>query len=189
MQTKSRIRGKQTTKTFVYMWIGARHMLKLAKTSEDGQLYTCISVLTFSAFMIEAYLNHLGALKHRDWNEIERKFGKLRKYTDFAQQADLRFDLNMRPYSSMVRLFAFRDQMAHGRTTKEDLDLEFVVGESLAASLPTAEWQQFASPDNAEFLLQDGVAIIRELHSASGYIDDPFGTGGGGMYAVSSAGA
>ena len=54
----ARIRGNATTKTFVYMRTGARHMLELAKASRDGQLYTCVSSLVLSAFMLEAYLNH-----------------------------------------------------------------------------------------------------------------------------------
>ena len=72
----ARIRGNATTKTFVYMRTGARHMLELAKASREGQLYTCVSSLVLSAFMLEAYLNHLGRLKNPDWDAIERKYSK-----------------------------------------------------------------------------------------------------------------
>lgn len=178
----SRIRGKATTKTFVYMWIGARHMLSLAKASPDGQLYTCVSALVLSAFMIEAYLNHLGRLKRSDWDSIERKYPKTRKFLMFANEAQLTVSLNERPYQSLATLFAYRDSMAHGRTVTEEVDAEVQSGLSISASIPGAEWQEFATVETAEQLLTDAEAIIRELHKASGFADDPFGSGGGGLY-------
>ena len=161
-------------------------MLNLAKESQDGQLYTCVSALVFSAFMLEAYLNHLGRLRHANWDDIERRYPKLKKYLMFAKDAKLQVQMEKRPYISLNRLFAFRDSMAHGKTISEEIDVEIEVSQSLASSPPRSEWQQFASAETAEELLNDAVALIRELHKASGYRGDPFGSGGGGLYAVST---
>lgn len=177
-----RIRGRSTTKTFVYMWIGARHMLGLAKESKEGQLYTCLSALVLSAFMLEAYLNHLGGLKHKDWDTRERKQSKTQKFHTFATEAGINENLTERPYKSLVTLFAYRDSMAHGKTVTEEIDAEVDIGSSISASIPRAEWQQFATLETVEELLTDAVAIIRQLHAASGYRDDPFGSGGGGLF-------
>ncbi|WP_321821735.1 MULTISPECIES: hypothetical protein [unclassified Burkholderia] len=160
-------------------------MLDLAKASREGQLYTCLSALVLSAFMLEAYLNHLGGLKHKDWDALERKQSKTKKFRTFAAQSGINVNLTERPYKSLVTLFAYRDSMAHGKTVTEEIDAEVDIDSSIAASIPSAEWQQFATLDTAEELLTDAVAIIRQLHAASGYHDDPFGSGGGGLYAVS----
>jgi hypothetical protein len=182
MPSVSRIQGESTSKSFVYMWIGARHMLRLAKESQDGQLYTCLSCMVLTAFMLEAYFNHLGQLKHADWEKIERKLSKAKKFTKLANAAGLEPKMNDRPYSSLLRVFAFRDAMAHARTMKEQIDVEVELGDSIAKSLPGPEWQEMITVENAEEILEDAVSIIRELHKAAGYIDDPFATGGGGVY-------
>ena len=181
----ARIRGNATTKTFVYMRTGARHMLELAKASRDGQLYTCVSSLVLSAFMLEAYLNHLGRLKNPDWDAIERKYPKKQKFQMFAEKAGLNITLSDRPYRSLVTLFDYRDSMAHGRTVTEDIDTGIQIESSISAAIPGAEWQQFATVEKAEELLTDAVSIVHELHAASGYRDDPFVSGGGGVYAIS----
>ena len=183
----ARIRGNATTKTFVHMWIGAGHMLELAKASRYGQLYTCVSSLVLSAFMLEAYLNHLGRLKNPDWDAIERKYPKTQKFQMFAREAGLNVALNDRPYLSLVPLFDYRDSMAHGKTVTEEIDAEIQIESSISAAIPGAEWQQFATVEKAEELLTDAVSIVRKLHAGSGYRDDPFGSGGGGLYAISHA--
>lgn len=167
------------------MWIGSRHMLRLAKTSRDGQLYTCVSALVLSAFMIEAYINHLGKLKESDWDRLERKLSKTKKFLKLAKDAGLTISLNDRPYQSLTKLFAYRDSMAHGKTVTEKIDTKVRSGFSISASIPGAEWQEFTTMEMTEQLLLDAENIIRELHKASGFTDDPFGSGGGGLYAIS----
>lgn len=187
MASKSRIRGKATSNSFVYMWIGARHMLTLAKGSRDGLMYTSMSCMILTAFMLEAYFNHLGQLRHADWTRRERKLSKTKKFKMFAEQNGLDPDMDKRPYSSLVRLFAFRDSMAHATTITEEIDLELEIGDSITQSLPGPEWQQLITVEHAEELLNDATEIVRELHQAAGQKVDPFSTGGGGIY-VASAG-
>ncbi|MDS0850435.1 hypothetical protein [Burkholderia cenocepacia] len=160
-------------------------MLDLAKASKDGQLYTCLSALVMSAFMLEAYLNHLGGLKFKDWDARERTLSKLKKFRTFAAQSGIKLNFTERPHKSLVTLFAYRDSMAHGKTVTEEIDAEIDIDSSIATSIPSAGWQQFATLETAEELLTDAVAIIRQLHTTSGYHDDPFGSSGGGLYAIS----
>ena len=103
----------------------------------------------------------------------------------FAEKAGLNITLSDRPYRSLVTLFDYRDSMAHGRTVTEDIDTGIQIESSISAAIPGAEWQQFATVEKAEELLTDAVSIVHELHAASGYRDDPFVSGGGGLYAIS----
>ena len=158
-------------------------MLDIARLSEEGQPYTCVASLTFSAFMLEAYFNHLGSLRIREWDEVERKYAKLEKYKKFAKAAGIGVNLNIYPQKSLVELFAFRDSMAHGKTTAGNIDIE--IEGALHPSFPTAGWQSFATLSNSERLLADAVLLITELHKACGYRGDPFSIAGGGLYSVS----
>jgi len=67
--TKAQVRGRKTTVTFAYMHKGAKYMLELAQNTQEGQLYTTVAALVFSAFTLEAYLNHLGKLRNKEWDE------------------------------------------------------------------------------------------------------------------------
>lgn len=178
------VSGSHETNTFVYMWLGARHMLDMAKQTTEGRLYTCIASLMFSAFMLEAYFNHLGSLRNREWDKVERKYPKLEKYKMFAEAAGVGVDLNIYPQKSLVELFNFRDSMAHGKTTTGGIDIELEIEASIIPAFPTTEWQSFATPENAERLLVDAVSLIKEIHRACGYQDDPFAKAGEGLYGV-----
>ena len=143
--SKVRVTGRQTTITFVYMHTGAKHMLRLAEANEDGQLYSLVSSLVLSALTMEAYLNHLGKLRNKHWDEVERKLTKLDKYKMFCKVAKLKVDLNVRPYRTLVQLFQFRDQMAHGTTTADEIAFELEAeGKKIPLLNVENDWQSFA---------------------------------------------
>lgn len=182
---RARVSGRQTTITFVYTHTGARHMLELAEATQDGQLYTTTSALVYCAFTLEAYLNHLGKLRHADWDEIERNYGKRRKYETFAQAAGLQIDYTRRPYCTLVELFAFRDRMAHGKTVTGNVS---VLVDASVPRLPQimsdSDWQAFATIENTRQAIEDVEVLVRELHAACGHSGDPFERAGGGIYGV-----
>ena len=182
MAEKARISGRRTTKTYVYMKIGAEHMLELAKSTREGQLYTCVSSLTLAAFMVEAYFNHLGAQVDKDWEKKERKLSKLKKLEAFAKRLSPQPNLSERPFASVTKLFTFRDWMAHGRTLEEVVNAEIEYAEEIAGSLPGAEWQEFATVENASLLLSDAISVVEILHEAHDQRPKPFLDGGGGIY-------
>lgn len=161
-------------------------MLALAENTQEGQLYTTVAALVFSAFTLEAYLNHLGKLKNKEWDVIERKFSKLEKYKSFSSEVGIDFDnFRARPYCTLKKLFEFRDCMAHGKTTTEDVDISVnMVGDVLPQLNSESGWQEFATLENVQISINDVEVIIKELHLAHGYSGDPFGKLGGGVYGV-----
>ncbi|GAA3990598.1 hypothetical protein GCM10022279_12160 [Comamonas faecalis] len=182
---RARVRGRQTTITFVYTHIGAKHMLELAERTSEGQLYTLTSALIYCAFTLEAYLNHLGKLRHSDWDEIERRRSKRQKFETFARSANLEFDYARRPYVTLVQLFAFRDRMAHGKTVTEDVSMLIDADvPRLPQIVSESDWKAFATIENARHAIEDVEMLVRELHAACGYKDNPFGRMGGGIYGV-----
>ena len=182
---RARAGGRQTTITFVYTHTGAKHMLELAEATPDGQLYTITSALVFCAFTLEAYLNHLGKLRHSNWAEIERGIGKRRKFEMLAEGASVSVDFSRRPYSTLLELFAFRDQMAHGRTVTENVSMLI---DASAPRLPQirnqSHWRAIATIESARQAIEDVEALVRELHAAYRYSGNPFERAGGCIYGV-----
>ena len=167
--------GTVTTNTFTYMYAGAKFMLKQAENNDEGQLYNLISSLVYCAFTLEAYFNHLGKLRDSNWDKIERKYPKLKKYDKFCKELNLNVDANERPYVSMKNVFEFRDSMAHGKTTNE-----FIVGKAQVQSmpynfsLPATNWKTFVKMNNTKRCLHDVKEIVLELHKAAGLSGNPF---------------
>jgi hypothetical protein len=183
--SRAHIGGKNTTITFAYMHIGAKYMLKLAEESEEGQLYTLVASLIFNAFTLEAYLNHLGKLRNKEWNEIERRYSKIEKYKLFAEAAEIKFDFSVRPYRTLKELFFFRDRMAHGRTTEEVISTCIDMHEKRLPQIHAKnDWQTFATFETARQSIKDVERLIKELHSMSGYPGNPFNKLGSAIYGV-----
>ncbi len=182
---RARVSGRHTKITFVYTHIGAKHMLQLAESTQDGQLYTVTSALVYCAFTLEAYLNHLGMLRQSNWHEIERKHSKRKKFDLLAQAASLQIDYCARPYSTLNALFAFRDRMAHGKTKTEEVSLLINANApSLPQIVSESDWQAFATIENARQAIEDVEVLVRALHAGSGQHGDPFARAGGGIYGV-----
>ena len=183
--SKTYIGGKNITVTFAHMHIGAKLMLTLAEEDEEGQLYTLVASLIFSAFTLEAYLNHLGKLRSKEWDEIERRHSKLEKYKLFAQAAEIKFDFNVRPYCTLKELFSFRDRMAHGKTTEEAVSTYIDTHEKRLPQIHAiTDWQTFATLESARQSIKDVELLIKELHSMSGYSGNPFSKLGSAIYGV-----
>lgn len=169
------VSGETTTYTFCYMYKGAEQMLKQAKESDSGQFYNIISCLTYCAFTLEAYFNHLGSERNSDWNEVERNISKTKKYKLFCKNIGLKIDLAKRPYKSMTDVFIYRDQMAHGKTTTDTIK-EAIEGDvdDLNSFAVGPDWKTYSTMENAQTVFTDIKNIILELHKASGFTNDPF---------------
>ena len=186
--TKAQIRGRSKTITFVYMHIGAKHMLELAEASSEGQLYTAMGALMYCAFTLEAFINHLGALSDADWKRRSSKKSAKDKLKALAKEVGVKVDFGKQPYSTMRNLFAFRDKIAHGRTTHEKVD-KFIKldGPRLPQIAGDTEWLAFATIENARQAVKDVETMVKQIHKVSGFTGNPFGSSGGGFYAVMRA--
>jgi len=182
------VSGETTTNTFCYMYKGAEQMLEQAKESNSGQLYNIISCITYCAFTLEAYFNHLGGERNSDWNEIERKIPKLEKYKLFCKNLGLEVDLTKKPYKSMTEVFEYRDKMAHGKTTTDIIvkDIEGNV-DDLNSFAVGPDWKVYSTIENARAVFSDIEKIILELHKAAGFTNDPFLSSGSGAYRINTS--
>lgn len=179
------VRGSIETNSFAYMHIGAKHMLKQAEESSDGQLYNLISCLTFSAFTLEAYFNHLGKIKESKWDKIERKYSKLNKFKLFCKNLKIDIDFTKRPHSTIIELFEFRDTLAHGKSTVDSITKKIQFEpQHPNRFIACPEWMEYANIENAKKAINDIELIIIELHSAGGYSENPFSNLGGGMFGI-----
>jgi hypothetical protein len=93
------------------------HKSILSLLPKQGELVSANVWMTIGvllAFLLEAYLNHVGEQVVPVWSELERPLRPKAKLEVIA--AELKVDLGSAPFATFDAIFRFRDLFAHGKT-------------------------------------------------------------------------
>ena len=137
--------------------------------------------LVFTAFMIEAYLNHVGPRIFKCWEDVER-LSPSSKLNLIVEKLGIEKGEGKRPYQTLPELFEFRNKLAHGKSIKLKSDNEVRIvdpstDEYMNERLET-EWEKYCTLENAKRALKDMESIIIEIHNHAGITDErPFSFG------------
>jgi len=180
-----RVEASGTTFTYVYCYRAAQRALAHAEQVEQGSFYFLMMAGVFAAFTVEAFLNHVGQEKVRDWKALEKKLGPWEKLLLLRQLRSWTADEDARPYRTLcIEMLRLRNGLAHGKTetvvhkrevTREPPDLE---------PWPEPQWKLLCAPSTVKRMVEDAGAIVRDLDKQSGGVGDPFaspGHGSGGI--------
>lgn len=172
--------------TFPYsMWLnGADYCLKCARGSENGRYYNLLSSMLFSAFSLEAFLNHIGQQKISYWEEIVR-ISSHNKLRVILKQLKFNPDLSARPFQTFNEIFTFRNAIVHAQTAttqNKRIVVEFEEGKS--PHLPYSKQDELTTLKNAEKFYRDADAMIKCLWEKSGLKRGAPGVGYSGWYEV-----
>lgn len=152
-------------------------ILYIGQENIGGVFYQYMSSLVFTAFALEAYLNHIGEKLFGCWDDLKR-ISPLGKLNVIAEKLGVEKDDGKRPFQTIKVLFDFRNDIAHGKTIS--LNDEYVIigtGEKLSNRMHKelqTEWEKYCNMRNAELAIKDVEKIIRGFHDKAGImgIDD-----------------
>ena len=125
--------------------------------------------LVFTAFTLEAYLNHIGRrVFSKCWDDHER-LEPLKKLKLIAERLQVVADYGHRPWQVMNGLFVFRNYIAHGKL--EDLETSQSVpldqySDDPFGEVERAKWEKYCTGKNAQRDREDVEKIIYALHEA-----------------------
>jgi len=170
---KKLVAAKKTVYTVGYLRSVSWHALKEAKEIKEESYLNLMASLVFSAFTIEAYLNHLGAKIIPFWLTIERNLSPSKKLEIIAVQMAKPIDYGHRPFQSFKSIFQLRDLLAHGRTEYLAEETIQILADGDEPKLPKAEWQKQVTIEKVQRYFDDTKEIIEYLHSASGLDVNP----------------
>jgi hypothetical protein len=154
---------------FCYLLIAAGNAIESAKLRERGCNHHYATAVLFSAFAVEAAVNHVGSDHVPDWEKNERKMGGWKaKLDQLAARFGLVFDYQTRPAVSVKEAFEIRRNLAHGKTwVGEQCYLDKDDG-SRDASLP--DWLlPIFNEAKATQVLIDAQDVIGQLLAKAGY--------------------
>jgi hypothetical protein len=176
-EDKISIKKGRNIRAYAEFWHTSWVLLEHGKKVKKGSFHQFMASLVFSAFSLEAYLNHLGPKVYLSWKNLER-LNPYEKLEVIAEKIGLDIDYGKRPWQTMKKLFSFRNLIAHGKTTKKSQEITMPLkkySEKIFNENLLTEWEEFSTEKNAERTRDDIKKIVNLLHDTSGIIGErPF---------------
>ena len=136
--------------SYVSFWRTSEVLLEKAQAEARGSYYLFMSSLVFSAFALEAFLNHVGAHTFQTWNDLESLTPRA-KIDVVCEKLGLAPEWGSLPWQIVPEIIGFRNKIAHGKNAL--LTFEQTVStdeyETLLHKFLTADWQHYATENNA----------------------------------------
>ncbi|MGD8455167.1 MAG: hypothetical protein PVF83_02195 [Anaerolineales bacterium] len=164
-------------KYFAYsdLFWGSKTFLKIIDEQQEGALayYSCISVIVFSAFCLEAYMNHIGPILIKTWENSREDNGEIwlrpkEKIDKICSNLHITPDYGRRPFQSYTDIFVFRNLVAHGATS--------IIEGNFTDGIPEIhnEIEKKAIPKFAHRYHKDTEGMILFIHNKFNPGDYPF---------------
>jgi hypothetical protein len=167
--------------TYAELWHTSLCLLKTGQAQEEGSFHQFMGSLVFTAFSLEAYLNHIGPklFQVQCWNGLERLTPQ-DKLNVIAEKTGVQIDYGKRPWGIMKELFGFRNDVAHGKSIKVARVRVVPISkhESNMREFEKTAWEAFCTRHNAERARKDVEKIVLILHKKAEINDEyPFVAG------------
>jgi hypothetical protein len=167
-----RVRAERTVFTFAFLSAAADHALGDGKARPEGSFLEWMTVAVFSAFSLEAYLNHLGPERFQCWDGLERLSVEA-KLSLILESLGKHPDFSRRPFQTVKTLLRLRNQLAHGKTQRLQEETIQTLSAGERPQYPTVTWEKLCTVREAERFREDSVAVIRRLDEWAGH-SNPF---------------
>ncbi len=184
MKRKVKVETERMVLTHAYLRQVSLQALEMAEQTEEGRLYNCMVAMLFSAFCIEAYLNHLGNQKLNYWSVLKRKLSPTEKLQVLTSEIGYDVDFGSRPFQTFGEIFNLRNQLVHAETEYLSQEDEQLLAPSETPAKPKAKWEMIMDLEVARRFVKDTKTMLFELHSKAGLEHDPFWTLGTSSWTV-----
>lgn len=171
---------ERQVKTYAELWHTSLCLLEKGIADSSGSHHQFMASLVFTAFTLEAALNHVGQSVFSCWQDLER-LAPRKKLNVLAERIGVEVDYGRPPWLVMNDLFGFRNDIAHGKSeimrSNEVLPLREHTEENFHAYVMT-RWESYCTQRNAEKAREDVEKIVRALYEKAQLEDDyPFTRG------------
>lgn len=169
---------------YCYLLIAADTALDAAKQELPGRNYHYVTAVVFSAFAVEAAINHVAIDSDPNWATEERKMGGWeKKLKVLAATFSMSLDFSTGHAKTVKEAFDVRDKLAHGKTwVGEQRYLDDGTGTS-DASFP--DWlEPCLNEARATQVIRDARTLIGELLQTAGPAIDLYNMGRGSYHEV-----
>ncbi len=136
---------------YAEMWHSSRCLLRHGQEHPIGSAHQFRASLVFTAFTLEAFLNHAGSHLFRHWHYLESLSPK-KKLELITEHLAINTDPSKAPWQIVDELFRFRNEIAHGKSTVLKAPPKFLdLGKEERPSdwIARTPWEAFCTESNA----------------------------------------
>jgi len=181
VKRKVKVVKTRQVNTYYEMWRVSYWTLHQAEAKFEGSFFQIMASLIFTAFALEAYLNHIGKSIFNCWSDLER-LSPYAKMNIIAEKLQIEKDDSSRPFQTVQRLFNFRNDVAHGKTillrSEKQISAADASIEKYMHKWLEPEWEKYCTLKNAKRARDDVERIIKIFHNTANIEDDTLFFGG-----------
>ncbi len=151
-------------------WHTANSLLDKARSEKKGSYHQYLACITFVAFTLEAFLNHIGEELFKSWVDLEQinVRGKIRIITD---KLNINVDYGAMPWQIVPELVAFRNKVAHGKNERlfEEVILPRDKYDDYLNKWLKSDWQKTATLEGSEKFVKHVEDLCVRIWAARGH--------------------
>ena len=176
-QQKVSVSKKREIKTYAELWQTSYCLLQKGIEEPKGCSHQFRASLVFTAFTLEAYLNHIGPKVLKCWDDLER-LGPREKLNIIAERLKINIDYGNQPWQIVRQLFGFRNKIVHGKSKEIQADEVIPLdnfSDTQFGEFIRIEWEEYCTRENAEKARSEVEKIVLTLYENGRFKDDyPF---------------
>ena len=100
--------------TYAEHWHSSKTFLQLGIENAKGSYHQFLGSIVFTAFALEAFLNHVGETLFSSWPDLEKLTPK-GKINVIAEKLLIDVHYGTAPWQVVPEIFGFRNKVAHGK--------------------------------------------------------------------------
>ena len=172
--SKVRIETKRKVITYVAFWRTSKELLEKAQAEARGSYYLFMSSLVFSAFTLEAFLNHMGEHLFQAWDDLESLNARA-KINIICERLGLAPNWGALPWQIVPEIIGFRNKVAHGKNALLKFEKTVSIADNYEGILHQflmADWQDYATESNALRVRTQLENLFKLIHTKAAIKND-----------------
>ena len=169
-QIKVRVNKELKLISYAEHWHTANCLLDRARSEKKGSYHQYLACITFVAFTLEAFLNHIGEGLFKSWQDLET-LNVRGKINIIAEKLNIEINYGTLPWQIVPELVAFRNKVAHGKNDRlfEEVVLPQDKYDEYLNEFLKSDWQKTATLANAEKFIKNVNELCEIVWVAAGY--------------------
>lgn len=171
---KAVVTKKRDSHSYSSLWHASGCVLRSGTQESKGSSWQFLSSLILTAFTFEAYLNHIIDRDIKSSSDIDKlnKLSPLDKFDCLCDSLSVTtsFDRGSRPLQTIVKLFRFRNAVAHSHSEILDEEMERNINDNLdqfIGKIVASDWEILIhDKDFAQMSRDDVEGVLRILHNS-----------------------
>lgn len=150
--------------TYSEHWHTSNTLLQRGIENPKGSYHQFLGSILFTAFSLEAFLNHVGEDIFKSWGELE-KLSTKGKIDVIGEKLGVAVDYGRPPWQAVPEIIGIRNKVAHGKNEllQDERMLTVDTYDEKMGEILRAPWQNYATQSNAERARTQVEAICRAI--------------------------